>query len=73
MLRKLISAIAIASVAAADEAKEEDAPIHTHLDNIEELENFKWDHVIFKTKKDCALDNYPAVSLFLDHPNILAS
>ena len=31
----------------------------THLDDIDKIENFKWDHVAFKTKKDCALDSYP--------------
>ena len=34
----------------------------SHFDDMDEIENFKWDRVAFKTKKDCALDNYPAVS-----------
>ena len=34
-----------------------------HFDDIKAIENFKWDHVMFKTKKDCALDNYPDVSI----------
>ena len=35
----------------------------SHLDDIEYLENFKWDKVKFMTRKDCALDPYPAVSI----------
>ena len=35
----------------------------SHFDDMYEIENFKWDRVAFKTKKDCALDNYPAVSI----------
>ena len=35
----------------------------SHFDNIEEIVNFDWDHVMFKSKKDCALDNYPAVRI----------
>ena len=38
----------------------------THLDDIEKIENFKWDHVAFKTKKDCALDSYPDMKRFLE-------
>ena len=34
----------------------------SHFDDIDAIENFKWDKVKFKTKKDCALDNYPEVS-----------
>ena len=34
----------------------------SHLDDLEALDNFKWDRVAFKTKKDCALDAYPEVS-----------
>ena len=34
----------------------------SHFDDIQAIENFKWDHVAFKTKKDCALDSYPDVS-----------
>ena len=30
--------------------------------DIDSIENFKWDRVAFKTKKDCALDSYPEVS-----------
>ena len=40
----------------------------THLDDIDYLENFKWDKVKFMTRKDCALDPYPAVS-FIDSIN----
>ena len=39
----------------------------SHFDDIEAIENLKWDKVKFKTKKDCSLDNYPEVSKF--HPN----
>ena len=38
----------------------------THLDDIDKIENFKWDHVAFKTKKDCALDSYPDMKQFLE-------
>ena len=38
----------------------------THVDDIEKIENFKWDRVAFKTKKDCALDNYPDMRRFLE-------
>ena len=41
----------------------------SHFDDIKGIENFKWDHVMFKTKKDCALDNYPDVSQI--HPSNL--
>ena len=34
----------------------------SHFDDLDSIKNFKWDHVMFKTKKDCALDNYPDVS-----------
>ena len=35
----------------------------SHLDDIKALDEFKWDTVYFKTKKDCSLDNHPAVSI----------
>ena len=38
----------------------------THLDDIEKIENMKWDQVAFKTKKDCALDSYPDMKRFLE-------
>ena len=38
----------------------------SHFDDIESIEGLKWDTIKFKTKKDCALDNYPEVS----KPNI---
>ena len=34
----------------------------SYFDDIDSIENFKWDRVAFKTKKDCALDSYPEVS-----------
>ena len=55
MLAKLVSMAVFISVGSA-----------SHFDNIEELENFKFDHVAFLTKKDCALDNYPDIRHFLE-------
>ena len=37
----------------------------SHFEDIGEIENFKFDHVRFLTKKDCALDSYPDVSTIL--------
>ena len=37
----------------------------SHLDDIPALDNFKFDTVYFKTKKDCSLDAHPAVSIIL--------
>ena len=51
----------VAAVAAAE--GEESQEKQTHLDNLGELSSLDVDHVIFKTKKDCALDNYPEVSI----------
>ena len=42
----------------------------SHLDDIEGLRNFKHDHVMFKTKKDCALDGYPDVSILISQAHI---
>merc|ERR1712166_303777 len=55
MLNKLVSIVAMMAVTSA-----------SHFDNLEEIENFKWDHVAFLTKKDCALDNYPDIRKFLE-------
>ena len=55
MLNKLVSIAAMMAVTSA-----------SHFDNLEEIENFKWDHVSFLTKKDCALDNYPDIRHFLE-------
>ena len=38
----------------------------THFDDIPAINNLQFDHVMFKTKKDCALDNYPAMKTFLE-------
>ena len=38
----------------------------SHLDDMDKLDNLTFDHVMFKTKKDCALDNYPAMRQFLE-------
>ena len=35
----------------------------SHLDDIAALDSFKWDNVVFRTKKDCSLDHHPDVSL----------
>ena len=48
-------AFAIASIVSA-----------SHLDDLESIRNFKFDHVSFKTKKDCALDSYPEIKQFLE-------
>uniref|UniRef100_A0A7S3IJ41 Selenoprotein F/M domain-containing protein n=1 Tax=Strombidium inclinatum TaxID=197538 RepID=A0A7S3IJ41_9SPIT len=63
MLRNTLTAAIFALVSAADEKP---APKQSYLDNIEDIENFKFDHVMFKTKKDCALDNYPSIRQFLE-------
>ena len=55
MLKKLVSIAAMIAVTSA-----------SHFDDLEEIENFKWDHVAFLTKKDCALDNYPVMREFLE-------
>ena len=34
----------------------------SHFDDLSMMDNFKFDHVRFLSKKDCALDNYPNVS-----------
>ena len=49
----------------SEESKAKDEVVHfkgTHLDDIEFLQQFKWDKVKFLTRKDCALDPYPDVS-----------
>ena len=38
----------------------------SHFVDIDSIENFEWDFVTFLTKKDCALDNYPAMKQFLE-------
>ena len=38
----------------------------SHFDNLDEIRGLKFDHVMFKTKKDCALDNYPDMRQFLE-------
>lgn len=38
----------------------------SHFDNIDEIRGLKFDHVMFKTKKDCALDNFPDMRTFLE-------
>ena len=50
MMKKILAALAVAQA--------------SHFDDIEAIENLKWDRVAFKTKKDCALDSYPEVSFF---------
>ena len=35
---------------------------HFNEEDLAAMRDFKFDHVMFKTKKDCALDNYPDVS-----------
>ena len=35
----------------------------SHFEDLDEIKNFKHDYVMFKTKKDCALDSYPDVSI----------
>ncbi len=51
---KLYSALAILGLFSLNEQVKA-----SYFENIEEIENFKWDKVIFRTKKDCALDGYP--------------
>jgi len=47
----------------------------SHFDDLESIRSMKHDHVMFKTKKDCALDNYPDIRKFLEvesahYPNL---
>ena len=49
-----IAAMALASVSAS------------HFEDLDEIENFKFDRVVFNTKKDCALDKYPDMRQFLE-------
>ena len=55
MLNKLVSIAAMMAVTSA-----------SHFDDLEAIEGFKWDHVAFLTKKDCALDKYPDIRHFLE-------
>ena len=34
----------------------------SHLDDLAALDSFKWDTVVFRTRKDCSLDVHPDVS-----------
>ena len=40
-------------------------PTQFNAEDIAAIKAFKFDHVMFKTKKDCALDNFPDVSTIL--------
>ena len=55
MLKKLVSMATMVALSSA-----------SHFDDIEDIENFKFDHVAFLTKKDCALDPYPEIRHFLE-------
>ena len=37
-------------------------PNQFNQEDLASIRGLKFDHVMFKTKKDCALDNYPDVS-----------
>ncbi len=38
----------------------------SHFENLDEIRNLKYDKVIFRTKKDWALDNQPDIKQFLE-------
>ena len=67
-LTLVASLFAFASAEAPYKPKSDLSPNETQFDaaDIANIRNFKFDHVTFKTKKDCALDNYPEVSRIFD-------